>query len=133
MKNSGAFIVGVLTVLLTIGGVTAEEVRHTSQTGSIQIKSIDEAGLAGMARISMDSAINAALAQVRGKVLRAELENENGYLVYGVEIVRADRQVIDVKVDAGNGKILKIEQDQSDNEDREREDSDYDNEDGGER
>ena len=57
MKNSGAFIVGVLTVLLAIGGVTAEEVRHTNQTGSIQIKSIDEAGLAGMARISMDSAI----------------------------------------------------------------------------
>ncbi|GBE06501.1 MAG TPA: hypothetical protein ENH31_07815 [Nitrospirae bacterium] len=132
MKNSGAFMVGVLTVLLTIGGAAAEA-RHTDKPGSIQIKSIDEAGLAGMAGISMDSAINAALAQVQGKVLRAELENENGYLVYGVEIVRPDRQIVDVKVDAGNGKILKIEKDRRDNGDREREDSDNDNEDGGER
>ena len=130
MKNSGAFTVGILTVLLAIGGVTARA-QHTNQTGSIEIKSIDEAGLAGMAGISMDSAINAALAQVQGKVLRAELENENGYLVYGVEIVKTDHQIMDVKVDAGNGKILKIEQDRSDSEDQEREDSD--NEDEGER
>ena len=81
----------------------------------------------------MDSAINIALAQVPGKVLRAELENENGYLVYGVEIVKTEHQIMDVKVDAGNGKILKIEQDRSDSEDQEREDSDSDYEDRGER
>ncbi|GBE03224.1 peptidase propeptide and YPEB domain protein [bacterium BMS3Abin09] len=132
MKNSGAFIVGVLTVFLAIGGV-ALSAQYANKAGSIQIKSIDEAGLAGMAGISMDSAINAARARVPGKVLRAVLENENGFLIYGVEIVKTDHQIVDVKVDAGNGKILKIDTDQKDNEGREGKDSDNGQEEGNER
>ena len=77
--------------------------------------------------------MNAALKQVPGKVLKAELENEDGYLVYGVEIVMADRQIADVKVDAGSGRVLKVEADQEDNEGREGEDSDNGHEEGGER
>ena len=65
-----------------------------------------------------------------GKGLKAELENENGYLVYGVEIAEADRQIADVKVDAGNGKVLKIETDQKDNEGHEEEDCDNGHEEG---
>jgi uncharacterized membrane protein YkoI len=77
-----------------------------------------------LAKISLDSAMNAALKQVPGKVLRIELENENGYLVYGIEIVKTDHQIVDVKVDAGNGKILKTDYDHEDKEDHKREDSD---------
>ncbi|MCL4492213.1 MAG: PepSY domain-containing protein [Nitrospirae bacterium] len=39
-------------------------------------------------------------------MLRVELANENGYLVYRVEIVKADHQIVDVKVDAGNGVVI---------------------------
>lgn len=131
MKKMMTIIGGVvLTALIAIGGVSAQQAKHT---GSIQVKSDDEAGFAGMATVSLDSAINAALKQVPGKVLKAELENENGYLVYGVEIAKADRQIADVKVDAGNGKVLKIETDQKDNEGQEGEDSDNGHEEGGER
>ncbi|MDI6728974.1 MAG: PepSY domain-containing protein [Thermodesulfovibrionales bacterium] len=131
MKKMMTIISGVvLTALIAIGGVSAQQAKHT---GSIQVKSDDEAGFAGMATVSLDSAINAALKQVPGKVLKAELENENGYLVYGVEIAKADRQIADVKVDAGNGKVLKIETDQKDNEGQEGEDSDNGHEEGGER
>lgn len=131
MKKMMTIIGGVvLTALIAIGGVSAQQAKHT---GSIQVKSDDEAGFAGMATVSLDSAINAALKQVPGKVLKAELENENGYLVYGVEIAKADHQIVDVKVDAGNGKILKIDNDQKDNEGREGEDHDNGHEEGGER
>lgn len=68
------------------------------------------------------------LNQVPGKVLKAELENENGYLVYGVEIVKADKQIADVKVDAGNGKILKVDVDQKDHNVHEVHGEDSDNE-----
>ncbi len=120
----------VLTALIAIGGVSAQQSKHT---GSILVKNDDEAGFPGMAKIPLDSAVNEALKAVPGKVVKAELENENGYLVYGVEIAKADRQIADVKVDAGNGKVLKIETDQKDNEGREGEDSDNGHEEGGER
>ena len=97
--------------------------QQADQTGSIQIRT-DEAGFAQIAKIPMNSAINAALKQIPGKVLRAELENENGYLVYGVEIVKADQQIVDVKVDAGNGRILRTDKDRHDTEGREREKND---------
>ncbi|GBE00105.1 peptidase propeptide and YPEB domain protein [bacterium BMS3Abin07] len=122
MGRFGTVIWIILAGLLTFGGIalSAEQANHT---GSIRIKQEDEAGFAGMAKISLDSAMNAALQAVPGKVLRAELENENSYLVYGVEIVKADRRVVDVKIDAGNGKVLKIDRDRRDNEGRESEDS----------
>jgi hypothetical protein len=122
MKRLG-IITGVLLVSLFAFGGMALSAGQANQTGSIQIKA-DEAGFAQMAKIPMNSAINAALKQIPGKVLRAELENENGYLVYGVEIVKADQQIVDVKVDAGNGRILRTDKDRHDTEGREREEND---------
>jgi uncharacterized membrane protein YkoI len=94
---------------------------------------MDEAGFAEMAKVSLDYAVNAALNAVPGKVLKAELENENGYLVYGVEIAKADHQIADVKIDAGTGKVLKIEKNQKDSEGHEGKDSDNDHEERDER
>jgi uncharacterized membrane protein YkoI len=110
-----------LMALIIIGAVSAQQTKHT---GSIQIKSDDEAGFAGMAKISLDSAVKVALTAVPGKILKVELENENGYLVYSVEVVKANRQISDVKIDAGDGRVLKIETDQKDSENQEGEDSD---------
>jgi len=126
MKRLG-IITGVLLAALIAYGGMALGAGRANQTGSIQIKS-DEAGLAQMAKIPMNSAINAALKQVPGKVLRAELENENGYLVYGVEIVKSDQQIVDVKVDAGNRMILRTDKDKQDTEGREKEHHDNDHE-----
>jgi len=103
MRRFGTVIGVVLAALLVIGtvGLRAQQAKYS---GSIQIKNGDEATFADLAKISLDSAMNAALKQVPGKVLRVELENENGYLVYGIEIVKTDHQIVDVKVDAGNRK-----------------------------
>lgn len=120
----------VLATMFAIAGVSAQQTNHT---GSIVVKNDDEAGFANIARISMDTAINAALKQVPGKVLKAELENENGYLVYGVEIAKADHQIVDVKIDAGNGKMLKMNADHKDSDGQEEEDHDNGHEEGGEK
>jgi hypothetical protein len=109
----------LLAALLVFGGINVSA-QQPNQKGSIRIK-CDEAGFAEMAKISIDSAIHAALNEVPGKAVRAELENEDGFLVYGVEIAKADHQFVDVKVDAGNGKVLKIDQDQADKEGHENE------------
>jgi uncharacterized membrane protein YkoI len=131
MRKLGTVVGVVLAALLAIGGVALLSAQPPSQKGTIQISNQDEAQFAGLAKISMDFAMNEALKQVPGKVLRAELENENGYLVYGVEIAKADHQMADVKIDAGNGKILKI--DQGKDEGHEREDSDNGHEEVNER
>lgn len=63
-----------------------------------------------LARITADQARSAALAAVPGTATSVELENEDGNLVYGVS-VKTSAGERDVKVDAGNGKVLHIEKD----------------------
>jgi uncharacterized membrane protein YkoI len=74
------------------------------QTAAEGISEADEsAALAGQATISSDQAQAAALAANPGAtVVKVELDNENGTLVYSVELSNGS----DVKVDAGNGAIL---------------------------
>ena len=55
--------------------------------------------LKSLARITPEQARAAALAQVPGTVKKVELENEDGNVVYGVEIKTANGES-DVKVDA---------------------------------
>jgi uncharacterized membrane protein YkoI len=66
-----------------------------------------------LARITADQARTAALATVPGTATSVELENEDGNLVYGVSVKTATGES-DVKVDAGNGKVLHVEQGERD-------------------
>ena len=66
--------------------------------------------LKSLARITPEQARDAALAQVPGTVKKVELENEDGNVVYGVEIKTAKGDS-DVKVDAGDGRVLHVEHD----------------------
>ncbi|MEW6420782.1 MAG: PepSY domain-containing protein [Deinococcota bacterium] len=61
----------------------------------------EEAQLRGLARITPQQASQAAQAVVPGTVRSVKLENENGTLVYAVVIGQTE-----VKVDAGNGRVL---------------------------
>jgi len=67
----------------------------------------DEAtALAGLASITPEQAQDAALAANPGAtVVKVELDNENGALVYSVELDNG----LDVKVDAGNGAVLYVD------------------------
>jgi uncharacterized membrane protein YkoI len=69
--------------------------------------------LKSLARITPEQASAAALAQVPGTVKKVELENEDGNVVYGVEIKTADGES-DVKVDAGDSRVLHVEKDGED-------------------
>jgi uncharacterized membrane protein YkoI len=133
MRRTGIVIGVAVATVLAVGGL-AISAQQARLTGSIAVKGNDEAGYAGMAKVSLDEAIQAALQAVKGKVLKVELEDEDGYLVYGVEIAKADRQIADVKIDAGNGKLLKIDHDRNDGDDREdAEDSENGEKEGGKR
>ena len=71
--------------------------------GDSQNDAAEAATLAGLAKISVEQARAAVLAANGGTtVVKASLDNENGTLIYSVELSNGS----DVKVDAGNGQIL---------------------------
>jgi uncharacterized membrane protein YkoI len=101
-------------------------------TSSVQVKDQDReergerpeergeaAQLAALAKIDATQATSAALAQVPGTPVRVALENENGNVVYSVEVRMANHAIQDVKVDAGTGQVLHVDAGGEDDEDEE--------------
>ena len=102
-------------------GIDADD-QDPSYVSSITVdEDTDDDQLSGLAKITAAEAEQAALNEVSGAVLETELENENGNVVYAVEIDTGSG-VKEVKVDAGNSKVLHIESD--DGEDIEASDGD---------
>ena len=72
-------------------------------------------------RITAAQATAAALAAQPGTAGKAELEDEDGKSVYGVEVTAANGTKYDVKVDANTGNVLKVEADEEDEGDEKHE------------
>lgn len=84
------------------GSITVDESQYEGMS-----EADEAAALQAKATITSAEAEAAALAANPGTtVVKTELDNENGVLVYSVELSNG----MDVKVDAGNGKILHTEQ-----------------------
>ena len=81
--------------------------------GSIRVQQ-EESAYPGLASITLEQAKDVALSNIQGEVLKIKLEEENGFLVYGVEIVTPEKIITDIKIDAGNGDILLVEKDTPD-------------------
>ncbi|MFB8086550.1 PepSY domain-containing protein [Streptomyces sp. NPDC055992] len=58
------------------------------------------------ARVTVGDAVVAGLAAVPGTVTEAELDEEDGGLVWELDVYGSDRSWHDVTVDAGSGKVL---------------------------
>ncbi|MBX2885631.1 MAG: PepSY domain-containing protein [Granulosicoccus sp.] len=61
--------------------------------------------------ITIEAAVASATASVEGRVLEAELESEDGQLVWEIEILAADETVNEVMIDAITGALISIELD----------------------
>jgi uncharacterized membrane protein YkoI len=66
----------------------------------------EQAALRSLATVSQQQAEKAALAAVPGTVAETDLDAENGFVVYSVEINGAEGTVTEVVVDAGSGQVL---------------------------
>lgn len=62
-------------------------------------------------RISIVEAMDIALKQVPGQVVKAELDHEKGMLVYEIDIVTAQNVKYEVVVDANNGSVIEVKLD----------------------
>ncbi|HDR4863569.1 PepSY domain-containing protein [Bacillus cereus] len=68
-------------------------------------------------RITMQQAQEIALQRVPGKVMHVDMDLENGVLVYEVFIMTPQGMIFEVEILAKNGKILKIEQENDNDND----------------
>lgn len=108
MTRKRASIVGVLTAAAI---ATTGAYAYQGQSGEQ-----DEAAALAQAKITLSQAIAAAERHVvGGKASSAEIEDENGKIVYGVEIVGGGKST-DVKVDIATGQILSAQADTADHE-----------------
>ena len=130
LEDENGTIVYGIEVVSTDG--TQQDVKVDAQTGKIvKVEADDEengkendeeendtqtqAELAKQAKITEEEATKTALEKVPGTVNQVELEDENGTIVYGIEVVSTDGTQQDVKVDAQTGKIVKVEADDVEN------------------
>lgn len=132
MKKSSYFVKGMLG--LSLIGIVAlasdieinDDKKEMEIKSSIQIKGdVSEREEKNSAKIDASDVVNIIKKEQNGKIIKIDLENEDGNLVYKAEVLTVD-QVIDFIIDAGNGKILNKEIDKSDNED-DREENDDEN------
>lgn len=68
------------------------------------------------ATVTKEESIAIALKDVPGKVKDAELEDEDGVVVYTVDIIDANGEEKEIMVDAKSGKVLKVEVEEDDAE-----------------
>jgi uncharacterized membrane protein YkoI len=91
-------------------------VRAPKDTGTEQSEAAESAALVSLAKISEADARNAALARFPGATIqKASLEDENGNVVWAIELTDANKAAQEVKVDAGNAAILAVEAGGADN------------------
>ena len=83
----------------------------------------EQAALAGQATVSKEQAQAVALQKFAGEVVKSELEDEDGRIVYGFEIRDASGKVFDVKVDAKTGAFVKASADDDDDDEEKGETS----------
>ena len=85
----------------------------SAATGSIRpVGAVKSAALPALAKISFEAAMKTALHAAPGAIIKAELEVEDGSLMYSFEIVGAHQSVTEVEIDAGNGQVLGVDHDE---------------------
>jgi len=119
----------VLSAVLASGSISALNAAARSSTalpeepayGTIRVSNDqDESNLAKLAILSAGQAEQA----VTGKVIETELEVEHEFLVWEVKSVANDGTTTELYVDAGNGEILAMEQEDDEDHDEGVEDED---------
>jgi uncharacterized membrane protein YkoI len=125
-----AAVTGVALIGLSTNAFSQAVDDDTPIQGTIQVT--EGADYQALVRITAEQARTAALAQAPGATVEeSDLDEEDGYLVYEVEIQEGTEE-IEVLVDAGSGAVLRTDReidDDHDDDDDENDDDDSDDDD----
>lgn len=102
-----ALVVALILLPILAGTAVGQIVREEPIVGTVKVER--GATLQSLAKITLEQAQRAALEAVPGATVHeGELDEEDGYVVYEIELIQNGREV-DVIVDAGTGDVLAIE------------------------
>jgi len=96
--------------------IVMEKFPDEVQSGSIRIKDDDDQTMARLSSISSSEAAAIAIQAFPGKVIETRLDNENGFLIWEVEVITPNGRESELKIDAGNGHLLAIETDEDEDD-----------------
>ena len=109
------FLFALIVLSPVVPGASLFAKEEVMTVGSVRpkgkVKAVD---LPALAKISFEQALKAALGGAPGAVIKAELEIEDGNLVYSFEIVGSDKSITEVEIDAGTGKVLGKDKEKAD-------------------
>ncbi|HMS86263.1 MAG TPA: PepSY domain-containing protein [Nitrospira sp.] len=94
-----------LALLLAAGTLAATVPAYANDTGK---KS--KAEMAATAKVTIEQAIKTASDKVAGTVIEAELETKHNKIVWEVEVITAEKKVMEVHIDADTGDVIDVEE-----------------------
>ncbi|MBH0192726.1 MAG: PepSY domain-containing protein [Nitrospira sp.] len=94
-----------LAIVLAAGTLAAAGVAYGDDNGKN-----GKAEMAAAAKVTIDQAVKTAAEKVPGKIIEAELEKKHNKLVWEVEVVTADKKVMEVHIDADTGAVIDVEE-----------------------
>ena len=124
MKQS--YIVKSFLALSLVSGIAmAGDIETNDDQGKdIEIKSsvqisetASEAEEMKASKVGMNEVIATIEAKFPGKIIKVELENEEGNLIYEAEVFQNNGKTLDIVVDAGTAQVLTSSVDRPDHED----------------
>jgi len=89
--------------------VVVDQLPTEVQSGSIKVGNANEQAMADMAKLGAFDALQIATKANPGKVVELQLDEENGFLIWEVTEQTADGQELQLKLDAGDGRLLAAE------------------------
>jgi uncharacterized membrane protein YkoI len=116
-----SFAQGTSSIKLSIDALTNEVLSRTTEKK-------DHSKTISAAKITMVSAIEAAVKKVPGKASRANFYCKKGKPMAEVIVVK-DGKLFEVKLDAATGAVVKVEEDDDDDDDADDDDDDEDDDD----
>ncbi len=111
MKTAGTITALLAGLIFALGLPACTEEHESKKEGEHkeakkEDESKEKAALAAAAKVTIEQAIKTATDKVQGKVIEAELEKEDGKVVWEVEIVGADGKLSELYVDADTGVLV---------------------------
>ncbi|MBX2994872.1 MAG: PepSY domain-containing protein [Bdellovibrionaceae bacterium] len=111
MKRSVKPVLAVLLSLLALSAIATKVLAREADkvAGSVGLSGVRKSDYPKHAKITMSEASKIALDKSNGHVASIALENEDGSLVYSVEVIDTEGLRNEILVDAGTGSVLKHE------------------------
>lgn len=91
------------SVEVWVNGASGQASQHEND-GKAKRKDVQRAQTA---KITITQAVQAALAHTPGRAVKAELDSHWGTTTYQVDVLQADHTVMEVKLDAADGKAIR--------------------------